>query len=142
MLNTKVKKCENCIHFTVCIFCNGGGCNVNNCNDFINQNDIARQKAEIEEYEKVVGKLGRKDGKVICVLKGKETEYIPTDIASVYKKLAISKAEAEAYKKFADLSIKRINEQISVSSPNDNAVIKRCSDIIFETLKEKLKKQK
>ena len=59
---------------------------------------INRQKAEIKEYEKVVGKLGRKDGKVICVLKGKETEYIPTDIASVYRKLAISKAKAEAYK--------------------------------------------
>ena len=63
---------------------------------------INRQKAEIEEYEKVVGKLGRKDGKVVCVLKGKETEYIPTSIANVHQKLAISKAKAEAIKEFAE----------------------------------------
>ena len=50
--------------------------------------------------------------------------------------------KAEAYKEFADLSIKRINEQISVNSLNDSAIIKRCSDIIFETLKEKLEEQK
>jgi cob(I)alamin adenosyltransferase len=67
------------------------------------QETINRQKAEIERYEKTVGKLAiNKDGIVIGTLDGKETEYIQKSVAEVFRNMAVNRAKTEAVKEFAE----------------------------------------
>lgn len=147
--------CKECSETEDCQYYidNGNMCdNISLARDTIDL--INRYEKEIKEYEKVVGKLGRKDGKVICVLKGKETEYIPMNIANVYKKLAISKAKAEvlkeAAKKFAGhsdyhgdtilctLICMAEGKEVGNAKPLDKAEIKaEAYKEAFEKLKEK-----
>ena len=62
---------------------------------------INRQKAEIERYREVVGELGVKDGKVVALLNGKETEYIQKSVADTLKKMAVRSAKDEVVREFA-----------------------------------------
>ena len=45
-------------------------------------------------------------------------------------------AKAEAYKEFADLSIKRICEQVSAPTPSESYIVERCNQVIDNFLKE------
>lgn len=70
---------------------------------------INRQKAEIERYEKTVGKLAiNKDGIVIGTLNGKETEYIQKSVAEVFRNMAVNRAKTEAVKEFAEMLKERV----------------------------------
>ena len=61
------------------------------------------QNAEIERYEKTVGKLAiNKDGIAIGTLNGKQTEYIQKSVAEVFRNMAVNRAKAEAVKEFAE----------------------------------------
>ncbi len=58
-------------------------------------------KAEVERYEKTVGKLAvREDGTVVGLTIGEEVEYIPRDLAETFRKLAVKVACEQFMKKF------------------------------------------
>lgn len=64
--------------------------------------EINRQKAEIERYKKTVGKLATKDGKVVGILKGKETEFIEKEVAETFKTMAVNRAKSEAISEYKE----------------------------------------
>lgn len=72
--------------------------------------ELKELKAEIERYEKTVGKLvTNDDGTAFATLDGKKTEYIQKKVATTLKNIAVKKAKSEARKEFvrkfiADLS--------------------------------------
>lgn len=45
-------------------------------------------------------------------------------------------AKSKAYKEFADLSIKRICEQVSAPTPSKSYIVERCNQEIYNLLKE------
>ena len=45
-------------------------------------------------------------------------------------------AKSKAYKEFADLSIKRICEQVSAPTPSESYIVERCNQEIYNLLKE------
>ena len=47
-------------------------------------------------------------------------------------------AKAEAYKEFAELSIKRICEQVSAPTPSESYIVEKCNQTIDNLLKEKI----
>ena len=53
LTDNEIKKvCKNCIHFTTCIFCNGGGgCTAKDCDDYIEADLINRLQAENERLK-------------------------------------------------------------------------------------------
>lgn len=48
----------------------------------------------------------------------------------------VEQIKAEAYKEFADLSIKRICEQVSAPTPSKSYIVERCNQEIYNLLKE------
>jgi DNA-binding ferritin-like protein (Dps family) len=56
------------------------------------------------------------------------------DYASEYD----NKIKAEAYKEFADLSIRRICEEVSAPTPSESYIVEKCNQTIDELLKEKV----
>ena len=64
---------------------------------------INRQKAEIEKYEKTVGKLFiNDDGTAFATLNGNKTEYITKNEAEIFRNMAVNNAKSEAIKEFAE----------------------------------------
>jgi hypothetical protein len=87
---------------------------------------IHRQKAQIERYEKTVGKLAvSKDGIVTGMLNGKETEYIQKSVADVFRNMAVNRAKTEAIKEFAE----RLKEKLQL-----NRVVMGCNCAIVEAV--------
>ena len=86
---------------------------------------LTRQKADIERYEKTVGKLGvHEDGTVTGLLNGKETRFIAKDVADMFKRWAVESAKSEAYEEFAERFVEeyslRIGEDEEVDEIIDN----------------------
>lgn len=52
--------------------------------------------------------------------------------------IAVKLSKSEAYKEFADLSIKRICEQVSAPTPSESYIVERCNQEIDNLLKEKV----
>ena len=91
-------------------------------------NLIKRYKAEIERYEKTVGKLAiNKNGIVTGTLNGKETEYIQKSVADVFKNMAVNRA----IKEFAE-KIKTDAEWICDDNYIERALIEYIDNLVKE----------
>lgn len=65
------------------------------------KDEISELRAEIERYEKTVGKLAvREDGTVVGITIGKDVEYISRDLAKTFRKLAVRYACEQFMKEF------------------------------------------
>ena len=62
--NEIIKACKNCIHFTTCIFCNGGGCTAKDCGDYIEADLINNLQAENENLYKTINNMASSVGKI------------------------------------------------------------------------------
>ena len=109
---------------------------------------INRQKAEIERLKEEVSKARRKAlleakskfaghsdyhgdtilCKLICMAEGKEV--------GVATPLDKNKIKSEARKEFADLSIKKICEQVCAPTPTESYIVEKCNQTIENLLKE------
>ena len=102
---------------------------------------INRLQAENERLEKVVE---YKQGIIDVLftdnakLLAKQSEIQATATTNVLRdmELAIEIAKAEAYKEFAELSIKRICEQVSAPTPSESYIVEKCNQAIYNLLKE------
>lgn len=59
-------------------------------------------------------------------------------ISSDWTKILISEIKAEAHKEFADLSIRRIYEEVSAPSPSESYIVEKCIQTIYNLMKEKV----
>lgn len=79
------------------------------------QNDLTSAKAENEQLTK-------------------DKESLAYSLANaVGQKMT---AKAEAYKEFADLSIKKICEQVTAPTPSESYIVEKCNQVIYNLLKE------
>ena len=83
---------------------------------------ITRQRAEIERLKEKKSKLENKIDEIYPLVM-----QLPN---------AMQQAKSEAYKEFADLSIKRICEQVSAPTPSKSYIVERCNQEIYNLLKE------
>lgn len=100
--------------------------------DFLKQ-FINRQRAEIERYEKTVGKLAvSKDGIVTGVLNGKETEYIQKSAADVFRNMAVNRAKAEIVQE-----LQKLKEKAYTNNYCQEIVLKDEIDNIIKEMENK-----
>lgn len=83
---------------------------------------ITRQRAEIERLKEEKSKLENKIDEMYPLVM-----QLPN---------AMQQAKSEAYKEFANLSIKRICEQVSAPTPSKSYIVERCNQEIYNLLKE------
>ena len=83
---------------------------------------ITRQRTEIERLKEEKSKLENKIDEMYPLVM-----QLPN---------AMQQAKSEAYKEFADLSIKRICEQVSAPTPSKSYIVERCNQEIYNLLKE------
>lgn len=94
---------------------------------------IKNQEAEIERYEKTVGKLCvNNDGIVTGLLNGAKTEYIEKSVANTFKAMAVNRAKTEAIKEFAAL----LHEKVYSTPTIYNAYFGKMVDDVAEELLE------
>lgn len=74
------------------------------------ENEITRQKEEIDRYESIFGQLVEKDGEVIGTIGEKKQRFIRSDIADLMTKAAVKTAEDYARREFAE-RVKEIASQ-------------------------------
>lgn len=107
---------------------------------------ITRQKAEIERLT-TLAKLGNMRANDYRAMRDKlknanaDIDFLKNELSNcefLKKELEIDMrtAKAEAIKEFADLSIKRICEQVSAPTPSESYVVERCNQVIDNTKKE------
>lgn len=88
--------------------------------------ELKELKAEIERYEKTVGKLvTNDDGTAFATLDGQKTEYIQKKVATILKNIAVKKAKSEARKEFG---------RDNVICCDDNC--QRCANLIYNKYME------
>ena len=104
MTDNEIKKaCKNCIHYTTCIFCNGGGCTAKDCGDYIEANLINRLQAEVKRLENHLA-MSKKEikkcvthYKMACTERNEFLEQLKTAKAEAYKE-CIEKVKEEINK--------------------------------------------
>lgn len=100
---------------------------------------INRQKAEIFKEKNKNSKLRNERNRLKA-----EVERLTAERDAMHQDVIAAEeyawqcktAKAEAYKEFADLSIKRICEQVSAPTPSESYVVERCNQVIDNLLKE------
>lgn len=101
---------------------------------------INRKNAECKECGSRTSESIEKLQKQIAE-KNAENEQLTKDKESLAYSLANAvgqkmTAKAEAYKEFADLSIKKICEQVTAPTPSESYIVEKCNQVIYNLLKE------
>ena len=86
------------------------------------------------------------DGEIACreVLREEALDLITRQQCEIVKckcviqllKKDVANAKSEAYKEFADLSIKRICEEVSAPTPSESYIAEKCNQAIDNLVKE------
>ena len=108
---------------------------------------INRQQAEISEYKDKCEKCGAKTRVCIESLQNniaeKQAEIERLEGLSKHHQflinelnIGIAEFRAEVIKEFADLSIKKICENVSAPTPSESYIVERCNQVIYNLVKE------
>ena len=97
---------------------------------------INRQNAEIKEWKRVVETWVEQHEKDKAEIERLLNENHSLAIVQEGFKEVYKIAKSEAYKEFAELSIKRICEEVSAPIPSESYIVEKCNQTIDNLLKE------